>query len=73
MDRAIQKVYLNGSSVVVAIPRWMLHYLQLRPGDFVEVRHDESGAMVVRPWVNRENAPGKGPGRIAAEAPEVNR
>jgi antitoxin component of MazEF toxin-antitoxin module len=72
-DRAIQKVYLNGTSLVVAIPRWLLHRLQLRPGDFVQVRDDDHGSMIVTPWINRENAPGKGPGRLAPEAPEVPR
>ena len=70
-DRAIQKVYMNGTSLVVSIPRWMIHRLQLKPGDHVLVVDDDHGSMVVTPWINRDDAPGKGPGRIPPDPPEV--
>lgn len=63
--RWIQKVVQNGSSAQMTIPRALMSRLQLRPGRFIELVHeDDSITFSVREWAERDNATLRSPGLI---------
>lgn len=66
----VHKVVVNGDSAMVTIPRALMFRMALRPGEFLELTHDDDAqTFTVRPWGLRENATTKSPGLIA-EQPE---
>lgn len=68
--RWIQKIVVNGRSAQVTIPRGLLFRLDVRPGEFIELTHnDNEDSFLVRVWRVRENAQLQSPGLIP-ERPE---
>lgn len=56
MARWVQKIVMNGSSAQVTICRELMYRLDLRPGFFVEITHEDgSDTFSVREWATREN------------------
>lgn len=69
----IQKIVINGTSTVVTLPRELLFRLKARPGDFVELEHeDDADGYRVRLWRNLENGSRSSPRKIT-ESPEIPR
>lgn len=63
--RWIQKIVMNGQSAQVTIPRALMFRLNVRPGEFVEVTHeDDADHYRVRIWSLRENAQSHSPGLV---------
>jgi antitoxin component of MazEF toxin-antitoxin module len=61
----VHKICLNGDSASINLPRKLMFRLDLRPGEFVELTHDDdSETFSVRPWGVRENGTRRSPGQI---------
>ena len=54
----LQKVYKNGTSIAVTIPKQLAHELNIRDGSEVVV-DKKNGAMIVRPQNKRKQTKGQ--------------
>lgn len=71
--RWIHKIVISGTSAQINIPRELLFRMKARPGEFVELTHDDdANVFSVRLWATKENGTHRGPGKIV-EDPVVTR
>lgn len=71
MLKFVQKIVLNGSSSQVTIPRALMHKLELRPGELLEVSETEDGGIFIRPFQVPETRGIRSPGRVVEHVPTV--
>lgn len=60
--RAIQKVYMQGNSAVITIPRALLYLLELAPGDWVNIEQIGDEKRVTLQRFSSENVSKRSPG-----------
>ena len=70
--KAVQKIYLQGNSAVITLPRRLLIPWELQPGAFIELLLDtNTGLVTMRAW--GESNVSKSPGVIGTAPPELPR
>ena len=66
----VQKVVVNGRSAGMNFPRKLMFFLNLRPGDMVEITYEEGAeSCSVRSWVNRDAIASRSPGEMPSSPP----